>query len=214
MIAYELEEAKNRYKLFVEAGVTNIYDYNKKISNDKKLKYRFTVIEEFVMLIEDKKKIAMKMLKQLSVISRASGQFIIITGQRFDNTVIDLVIRGQFGNRLCHKMQDEANSKLILYDIGAEKLNIKGRMIFKCNSEKIECQSYFISDDQVKNIIKPYIIDKKEVKKDMSHYNTNNGILEKNYNSKYKLQGKQNKTCKKANKKVNSECDLSFLDNL
>lgn len=214
VIAYELEEAKNRYKLFEEAGVTNIYDYNKKISNDKKLKYRFIVIEEFVMLIEDKKKIAMKMLKQLSVISRASGQFIIITGQRFDNTVIDLVIRAQFGNRLCHKMQDEANSKLILDDIGAEKLNIKGRMIFKCNSEKIECQSYFISDDQVKNIIKSYRINKKYFEKDMLHYDTNKGTLEKNYNLKDALQGKRNKTCNKANEKVNSESDLSFLDNL
>ncbi len=214
VISGELEEAKNRYKLFEKYGVTNIYDYNKKVSNDKKLKYRFIVIEEFVMLIEDKKKIAMKMLKQLSVISRASGQFIIITGQRFDNTVIDLVIRAQFGNRLCHKMQDEANSKLILDDVGAEKIKTQGRMIFKRNSEKIECQSYFISDYQVKNIIKPYLKPKKEVKKDMLPSNTNKGALEKNYITNDKLQGKENKTTPVANKKVNFEYDLSFLDKL
>nr|DAV43857.1 MAG TPA: DNA TRANSLOCASE FTSK [Caudoviricetes sp.] len=214
VISGELEEAKNRYKLFEKYGVTNIYDYNKKVSNDKKLKYRFIVIEEFVMLIEDKKKIAMKMLKQLSVISRASGQFIIITGQRFDNTVIDLVIRAQFGNRLCHKMQDEANSKLILDDVGAEKIKTQGRMIFKRNSEKIECQSYFISDYQVKNIIKPYLKLKKEVKKDMLPSNTNKGTLEKNYITNDKLQGKENKTTPVVNKKVNFEYDLSFLDKL
>lgn len=214
VISGELEEAKNRYKLFEKYGVTNIYDYNKKVSNDKKLKYRFIVIEEFVMLMEDKKKIAMKMLKQLSVISRASGQFIIITGQRFDNTVIDLVIRAQFGNRLCHKMQDEANSKLILDDVGAEKIKTQGRMIFKRNSEKIECQSYFISDYQVKNIIKPYLKLKKEVKKDMLPSNTNKGTLEKNYITNDKLQGKENKTTPVANKKVNFEYDLSFLDKL
>lgn len=214
VISGELEEAKNRYKLFEKYGVTNIYDYNKKVSNDKKLKYRFIVIEEFVMLIEDKKKIAMKMLKQLSVISRASGQFIIITGQRFDNTVIDLVIRAQFGNRLCHKMQDEANSKLILDDVGAEKIKTQGRMIFKRNSEKIECQSYFISDYQVKNIIKPYLKLKKEVKKDMLPSNTNKGTLEKNYITNDKLQDKENKIPPVANKKVDFEYDLSFLDKL
>ena len=202
VISGELEEAKNRYKLFEKYGVTNIYDYNKKVSNDKKLKYRFIVIEEFVMLIEDKKKIAMKMLKQLSVISRASGQFIIITGQRFDNTVIDLVIRAQFGNRLCHKMQDEANSKLILDDVGAEKIKTQGRMIFKRNSEKIECQSYFISDYQVKNIIKPYLKLKKEVKKDMLPSNTNKGTLEKNYITNDKLQGKENKTTPVAKRSI------------
>jgi len=214
VISGELEEAKNRYKLFEKYGVTNIYDYNKKVSNDKKLKYRFIVIEEFVMLIEDKKKIAMKMLKQLSVISRASGQFIIITGQRFDNTVIDLVIRAQFGNRLCHKMQDEANSKLILDDAGAEKIKDKGRMIFKCNSEKIECQSYFIDEKTVKNIIKPYLKPKKEPKKDILPSNTNKGDLEKDYITKDKLQGEENKTTPVANKKVNFEYDLSFLDKL
>lgn len=214
VISGELEEAKNRYKLFEKYGVTNIYDYNKKVSNDKKLKYRFIVIEEFVMLIEDKKKIAMKMLKQLSVISRASGQFIIITGQRFDNTVIDLVIRAQFGNRLCHKMQDEANSKLIIDDAGAEKIKDKGRMIFKCNSEKIECQSYFIDEKTVKDIIKPYLEPKKEPKKDILSPNTNKGTLENDCIIKDKLQDKENKIPPVANKKVDFEYDLSFLDKL
>ena len=214
VISGELEEAKNRYKLFEKYGVTNIYDYNKKVSNDKKLKYRFIVIEEFVMLIEDKKKIAMKMLKQLSVISRASGQFIIITGQRFDNTVIDLVIRAQFGNRLCHKMQDEANSKLILDDIGAEKIKAKGRMIFKCNSEKIECQSYFIDEKTVKNIIKPYVKYKKEVEKSNFNSKSNKDASKSLNTSKDKLQDEENKTTPVANKKVNFEYDLSFLDKL
>lgn len=214
VIANELEEAENRYKLFEEAGVTNIYDYNKKVSKYKRLKYRFIVIEEFVMLMEDKKKIAMKILKQLSVISRASGQFIIITGQRFDNTVIDLVIRAQFGNRLCHKMQDEANSKLIIDDVGAEKIKDKGRLIYKCNSEKIECQSYFIDEKTVKNIIKPYAKDKKEVEKSNFNSKANKDASKSLNTSKDKLQGEENKACPSSNEKVNFLDDLSFLDKL
>lgn len=214
VIANELEEAKNRYKLFEEAGVTNIYDYNKKVSKYKRLKYRFIVIEEFVMLMEDKKKIAMKILKQLSVISRASGQFIIITGQRFDNTVIDLVIRAQFGNRLCHKMQDEANSKLIIDDTGAEKIKDKGRLIYKCNSEKIECQSYFIDEKTVKNIIKPYVKDKKEVEKSNFNSKANKDAFKSLNTLKDKLQGEENKACPSSNEKVNFLDDLSFLDKL
>ena len=83
-------------------------------------------------------------------------------------------------------------------------------MIFKRNSEKIECQSYFISDYQVKNIIKPYL----KPKKDMLPSNANKGTLEKNYITNDKLQGKENKTTPVANKKVNFEYDLSFLDKL
>lgn len=162
IIADELEECKNRYRLFEKLEVTNIYDYNKKVSDDKKLKYRFIVIEEFIMLTEDKKKIAMSMLKRLASISRASGQFLILVAQRFDNTVIDLVLRANVGNRLCHKVQDEANSRLILDEVGAELLDNKGRMFYKCNGKKIECQGYYITDEQIKSITKPYIRLKEE----------------------------------------------------
>lgn len=176
IIADELEECKNRYKLFEELEVTNIYDYNKKVSKDKRLKYRFIVIEEFIMLTEDKKKIAMSMLKRLASISRASGQFLILVAQRFDNTVIDLVLRSNVGNRLCHKVQDEANSKLILDEVGAELLNNKGRMYYKSNGKKIECQGYYITDDKIRSIIKPYIRLKEEpqqIQEDIKHIQEN-----------------------------------------
>lgn len=214
VLSDELETCKKRYALFEKIGVTNIYDYNKKVSKYKKLKYRFIVIEEFIMLAEDKKRIAMKELRKLSVISRSAGIFLIITGQRFDNTVIDLVMRSNIGNRLCHKMQDEANSKLIIDDAGAEKIKDKGRMIFKCNSEKIECQSYFIDEKTVKDIIKPYLEPKKEPKKDILSPNTNKGTLENDCIIKDKLQDKENKIPPVANKKADFEYDLSFLDKL
>lgn len=199
VIADELEECKNRYKLFEEIGVTNIYDYNKKVPVTKRLKYRFIVIEEFVMLLADKKKVAMTMLKQLACLCRASGQFLIITGQRFDNTVIDLVLRANIGCRLCHKMEDEANSKLILDSPGAEKLRSNGHMIVKQGSSKTECQGYFIKDEQIKHILAPHIATLNINKLNMS---------------KDKLQAKQNKDSINANEKVEKLNDMSFLDNL
>ena len=201
VIADEMEICKARYKLFEELEVNNIYDYNSKVPADKKLKYRFIVIEEFVMLTEDKKKIAISMLKRLASVSRASGQFIIITGQRFDNTVIDLVLRANIGNRLCHKMQDEANSKLILDEVGAEKIKNKGRMIYKCGSDKVECQSYYISESEIQKIIKPYIKPK-----------SSNKVI------KDKLQGEAHKTSENRSSKATDTkdniIDLSFIDNL
>lgn len=157
IIKNALDECHERYKLFESVGATNIYEYNSRVSKDKQLKYQFIVIEEFVMLLSDKKKVAMTMLKQLACLARASGQFLIITGQRFDNTVIDLVLRANIGCRLCHKMEDEANSKLILDTIGAEKLRGNGHMIIKQANKRIECQGYFIKESQIKEVISPYI---------------------------------------------------------
>lgn len=156
VIADIMEECRRRYQLFDEAGVTNIYDYNKKVSKDKRLKFEFIVIEEFVMLLQDRKKIAMSTLKTLASLSRASGQFLYITAQRFDNTVIDLVLRSVIGNRICHLVESENDSKLIIDTVGAEKLRGNGHILFKNGGKVTECQSYFITDNQVKEYTKKH----------------------------------------------------------
>ena len=195
-----MEECKKRYKLFEEVGVNNIYDYNKKVSKDKRLKYQFIVIEEFIMLLEDKKKVAMTNLKKLASLSRASGQFLYITGQRFDNTVIDLVLRANIGNRLCHKVESENDSKLIIDTAGAEKLRGNGHLLAKINGKVIEGQSYFISDDNVREYIKPYI-QNKATQEPYSKYKSKKDIS-------------INKEIKEPIKADNQVLDLSFLDNL
>lgn len=164
LLADLMEECKRRYSLFDELEVTNIYDYNRLVPKEKRLKKQIIVIEEFVEFTQDRKKIAMSLLKRFSSLSRASGQYLILTGQRFDNTVIDLVLRNNLSNRIVFQMSDEANSKLLLGVSGAEKINVKGRCYVKVNADLKECQSYYISDKQVKEFIKPYIKSKSENK--------------------------------------------------
>ena len=199
LLANLMEECKRRYALFDELEVTNIWDYNKLVPKEKQLKKQIIVIEEFVEFTQDRKKIAMALLKRFSSLSRASGQYLILTGQRFDNTVIDLVLRNNLSNRIVFQMSDEANSKLLLGVSGAEKINTKGRCFVKVNANIYECQSYYISDKQVKEIIKPYIKPKNKVIKD-------------------EIQGEENKTSEnrsyKATGTKDNIIDLSFIDNL
>lgn len=192
-----MEECKDRYRLFEEQKVNNIYDYNKKVDKSKRLKFQFIVIEEFVMLTEDKKKVAMGLLKRFSCMARASGQYLYITGQRFDNTVIDIVLRSQIGNRLCHKVESLNDSRLIIDTIGADKLRGNGHMLAKINGSVIEAQSYFISDDIVRKYISKYIENTSTVKKETTT--------------------KQNKKINIEDKKeveLNILTDMSFLDNI
>lgn len=214
LLADLMEECKNRYKLFDELEVTNIWDYNKLVSKEKQLKKQIIVIEEFVEFTQDKKKVAMTLLKRFSSLARASGQYLILTGQRFDNTVIDLVLRNNLSNRIVFQMSDEANSKLLLGRSGAEKIDVKGRCYVKVNAAIQECQSYYISDKQVKSIIKPYVITKKQPKNEGLPSNTNKGALETSIKNKDKLQDKQNKIISIENKKVQNITNLDFLNNL
>ena len=203
LLADLMEICKARYKLFDELEVTNIYDYNKLVSKEKRLKKQIIVIEEFVEFTQDRKKIAMSLLKRFSSLSRASGQYLILTGQRFDNTVIDLVLRNNLSNRIVFQMSDEANSKLLLGVSGAEKINVKGRCYVKVNADLKECQSYYISDKQVKEFIKPYIKSKSKIENKPINDKT---IEDTNKNS---LRATQSVTKAKDN-----IIDLSFLEKI
>lgn len=77
LIADLLEETNRRYELFMENEVTSIFEYNK-LHGVKRLPYQVLYIEEIVMLLEDRKKNAMKLLKQLIAISRASGLYVFL----------------------------------------------------------------------------------------------------------------------------------------
>lgn len=156
LIADLLAETNERYDLFMQNEVTNIFEYNK-LKGVKKLKYQVLYLEEIVMLLEDKNKRAMKILKQLIAISRAAGLYCFYTTQRPDNTVIDNVVKANTNNRICFKTEDTKNSIVALDREGAEKLRGKGHGLIKRGANTEEFQAYFISDTQVKEAIKPYL---------------------------------------------------------
>lgn len=203
VIADLMEECKRRYKLFDEVGVSDIYEYNKKVSKDKSLNFQFIVIEEFVMLLQDRKKVAMTILKTLASLSRASGQFLYITAQRFDNTVIDLVLRSVIGNRICHLVESENDSKLIIDQVGADKLRGNGHILFKNGGKVTECQSYYITNEQVIELTKQYRINSNQKKEPYSNYKKEVNEIVVNENGKY-IKPKKETTLE----------DLSFLDNI
>ena len=156
LIADLLEETNRRYDLFMEAGVTSIFEYNQ-LPRVKKLKYQVLYLEEIVMLLEDKNKKAMKLLKQLIAISRASGLYVFITTQRPSNDIIDNVVKANINNRIVFKCEDSKNSIVALDREGAELLEGKGHGLLKQGANITEFRSFFISDTRVKELIKPYI---------------------------------------------------------
>lgn len=158
VIADLLEECKRRYKLFQDTNVTNLEEYNKKFPN-KKLKKQFIFIEEFVMFSEEK--VGMKMLRKLASLSRASSQFIFLSCQRPDNTVIDNVFKANVGNRLCFRTEDNKNSMVILDRVGAKDLKGNGHGIYKTGAKDVEFQGYNIKDEDIEKYIKKYRVIKR-----------------------------------------------------
>lgn len=201
VIADLLEETKNRYNTFMEKGVTSIFEYNK-LPEVKKMKYQILFIEEAVIILEDPKKKAMKLLKQLIAISRASGCYVFLTTQRPSSDIIDNVVKANINNRIVFAVEDEKNSIICLDSPEAKDLRGKGNGILKIGPTKTEFQSYFISDKQVKEYTSKYIVKNKPIEETKRTNKTINN----------KLVNEEIKEPKNGNKDVLT--DLSFLDNL
>ena len=174
LISEALNECRNRYRLFQESEVTNLKDYNKK--SKKKLKYQFIFIEEFIVLSQHKNGI--KMLNELISLSRAAGIFLYISCQRPDHTVISPLLKANTGNKICFRTEDSKNSVIVLDREGAEKLKGNGNGIIKQGSTFIEFQGYFISDQEVKKYITPFIKNKSCTKENSPSKVNNNKIID------------------------------------
>lgn len=207
VIADLLEECKRRYKLFQDTNVTNLKEYNKKFPN-KKLKHQFIFIEEFVMFSEEK--VGMKMLRKLASLSRASSQFIFLSCQRPDNTVIDNVFKANVGNRLCFRTEDSKNSIVILDREGAELLKGNGNGIYKTGAKDTEFQGYFIKDEDIKKYIKKYEVNKRAEAPKVAPETSN----KKEYKNIKKAHDIKDISRAKTNINSNTIYDLSFLDKL
>lgn len=205
LIADLLEETNKRYDLFMKNKVTDIFEYNK-LKGVKKLKYQVLYIEEMVLLLEDSKKKAQKLLKQLMAISRASGLYVICTTQRPSSDIIDNVIKSLISNRIVFKVEDTKNSIICLDHEGAEKLLGQGHGILKVGATKTEFRGYYITDNQVKQYTKKYIVNRsyEPIGATEKGFKRDNDILI----------NKENKEPIKANTEDEKIIDLSFIDNL
>ena len=144
------QEIEDRLDKFRALKVKNISEFNQK--SKEKMKFKVVIIEEFTILMDYSKEIFDVLIKSLAI-SRSTGCYYIFTSQRFDSKIIDSRIKANLDNRICFHTADAVNSKLILDETGAEKLNTKGRAILNRAGEKVEFQSFYLTDNDIKKVI-------------------------------------------------------------
>ena len=154
-------------------------------------------------------KVGMKMLRKLASLSRASSQFIFLSCQRPDNTVIDNVFKANVGNRLCFRTEDSKNSMVILDREGAEKLKGNGKGIYKSGAKDIEFQSYNIQDEDIEKYIKKY-----KVVKPIKAVETTKAVESNNIKKAPDIKDIPRAETNINKNNSNKIYDLSFLDKL
>lgn len=162
-VEYEMEK---RYDKLAKAGVRNIVDYNKKVSNPKtrpkdtdemkhhKLPYIIIIIDELADLMITSGKEVEEPIARLAQLARAVGVHLILATQRPSVNVITGVIKANFSARMAYQVATKIDSRTILDMNGAEQLLGSGDMLFLPGGmpKPIRIQNAFISTEEVEKV--------------------------------------------------------------
>lgn len=164
---WAVEEMERRYGQLQELKVREMASYNKKVEklNSKlkkdespeydKMPYIVIIVDEFADLIMTAGKEIEVPITRLAQMARAVGMHIILATQRPSMKVITGVIKANFPARIAFQVSSRVDSRVILDEMGAEKLLGKGDMLFvPPGTSKIQrIHGAYVSDNEINEII-------------------------------------------------------------
>lgn len=146
-----------RLKLFREAGVKNLTEYNERFP-DKQLCRVVLHCDEVSEMLDktglggEDKRIFAEIEKELSTLARlgrAPGINMILATQRPDANVLTGQIKNNLPIRISGRMMDDPASKMVLGNTEATKIDdeIKGRFMYNVGADTYEFQGYLFTED-------------------------------------------------------------------
>jgi len=154
-----LWEMERRYKLLQGLNARNIVGYNEKIDAGnvlrEKLPYIVVVIDEFADLMHTVGKEMEAKVSRLTAMSRAVGIHLVLATQRPSVDVITGIIKTNIPSRIAFAVTSNQDSRIIIDEVGAEKLLGKGDMLYVSSSDPSanRIQGAFLSDDEVEKVV-------------------------------------------------------------
>ncbi|MBP5157861.1 MAG: DNA translocase FtsK, partial [Treponema sp.] len=158
-LQYCLCEMERRYSLLDGMGARDISSYNKKIVDRhiaaEKLPYMIVVIDEFADLMATTGKQLESVLARLAAMSRAVGIHLVLATQRPSIDVITGLIKANIPSRIAFMVASKTDSRIIIDQMGAEKLLGKGDMLYASSTDPfpVRIQGTFVSDQEVEDVV-------------------------------------------------------------
>ena len=155
-LGWMLREMENRYRKFSETGTRNIADYNAYCdkSLERKLPYIVVVIDELsdlMLLAPDETE---RTITRLAQLARATGIHLIIATQRPSTDILTGLIKANFPARIAFAVASSVDSRVILDQVGAERLLGRGDMLFQAPdaAAPVRIQTAFVSDMEINRL--------------------------------------------------------------
>lgn len=154
-----LYEMDRRYRLLQGLNVRNIIGYNERIESShiarEKLPYILVIIDEFADLMHTVGKDMESRVSRLAAMSRAVGIHLVLATQRPSADVITGVIKTNIPTRIAFAVTSAIDSRIILDEMGADKLLGKGDMLYSSATDPApqRIQGSFLSDGEVEAVV-------------------------------------------------------------
>jgi len=154
---WAVSEMTNRYKVFAQNSVRDIFSYNDKMVKEgfDKMPQIVIIIDELADLMAVASSEVEECITRIAQLARACGIHLVIATQRPSVDVITGVIKANIPSRIAFAVSSYIDSRTILDTSGAEKLLGKGDMLYHPMgmAKPIRIQGTFISDDEIKRVV-------------------------------------------------------------
>jgi S-DNA-T family DNA segregation ATPase FtsK/SpoIIIE len=172
VLGWAVDKMEERYDLLRRARVRNIAAYNE-LSADELIKrvapldeeerrrlptrlpYIVIVIDEMADLIVQMRKEVEGHIIRLAQKSRAAGVHLVVATQKPTVDVITGLIKSNLPSRICFKVASKSDSRVVLDEMGADKLLSRGDMLFLApgTSTLIRAQGTYASDKEITAVV-------------------------------------------------------------
>jgi len=158
-LRWAVREMEHRYALFAEAGVRDIYRFNRwrgaNPGQGPPLPLLVIVIDELADLMMVAPAEVEDAVCRLAQMARAAGIHLVVATQRPSVDVITGLIKANIPSRLSFAVSSQIDSRTILDMGGAEKLLGKGDMLFLPvgAAKPIRVQGAYLADREVENLV-------------------------------------------------------------
>lgn len=174
-LRWAAKEMSRRYDILEANSVRDIQSYHKNVleptknikivgdTDQKKadpMPYIVIIIDELADIMQTFPRELESAIVRLAQMSRAVGIHLILSTQRPSVNVITGLIKANIPARIALQVASQIDSRTILDMPGAEKLLGQGDMLYLSGemSQPSRIQSAYISEDEVKNVVK-YLVD-------------------------------------------------------
>ena len=152
------KEMERRYRLFAARGCRNIEGYNRVATgkgSDLPLPYIVAVIDELADLMMVAPDEVEKIICRLAQLARATGMHLVVATQRPSVDVVTGLIKANFPTRISFAVTSQIDSRVILDQVGAEKLLGRGDMLYLPSdaAKPVRLQGTYVSDGEIMALV-------------------------------------------------------------